>query len=61
MEEKTKNCSCERITQIGLWDGKAENGEMIGGPKVKCDDCGVEFELTWDKWNAIPEKNKKAL
>jgi hypothetical protein len=54
-------CKCGHIVQTGFWDGKDGNGCAIGGPQVKCQDCEAEFSLTWEKWNQIPNENKKAL
>ena len=63
MEKKsqTKKCTCDKITQVGLWDGEDQNGKKTGGPSVKCDDCDYHFNLTWEKWNEIPDENKTSL
>lgn len=60
-EAQSEKCTCDRITQIGLWDGEDPDGNKTGGPAVKCDDCELEFNLTWEKWNKIPAENKTPL
>ena len=60
-KEHNEKCNCEKVQQIGNWDGKTEEGVATGGPRVKCKDCDADFNLTWDQWNAIPDENKTAM
>lgn len=52
-----KHC-CVKITQISVWNGIDSSDRPTNGPIVKCDDCGLEFHLTWENWEKILEENK---
>lgn len=56
-----KKCTCDKITQVGLWDGEDVEGNKTGGPTVKCNDCDYEFNLSWERWNEVPNENKTPL
>lgn len=57
--QRPKAHVCERLTQIGVWEATDSSNSPINGPEVRCDDCGLEFHLTWEKWEDIPEEKRR--
>lgn len=41
---------CERLERVGVWDAIDSSNQPVNGPVVRCEDCGSEFHMTWDKW-----------
>lgn len=54
----SRECSCEMVRQIGVWDSEDQDNNPRGGPQVRCLDCGTKFNLTWDQWKDFPVTNK---
>lgn len=57
-KKSPKECSCEVVKRTGTWKSEDQDGNLRGGPQVRCLDCGVKFNLTWDQWKELPSSNK---
>ena len=55
----SKKHFCEKITQIGVWEGIDSCDEITTGPIVKCRECGKIFRIMQDTWERIPRRNKQ--
>lgn len=53
-----KKHHCDKVTQIGVWNGTDSSDRPTNGPIVKCNDCGLEFHLTWENWEKISIDNR---
>ena len=64
MDEINKNnqtpgeCQHINFQTEGLWDGKGNDGQPIGGPIIKCLDCGKKEHMTWEIFKSVPRKAK---
>ncbi len=56
---RPKKHYCDKVTQIGVWNAIDSSDCPTNGPVVKCDDCGLEFHLTWENWEKISEEDKQ--
>ncbi len=50
---------CERLAQTGVWEAIDSANQTVSGPEIRCEDCGHEFRLTWEKWECISEKSRQ--
>jgi hypothetical protein len=63
MEKENQDlCKHPSLKEFGSWDGKEiKTGKLIGGPMVRCKQCGKKQNLTWEEWNKIPLSNREGL
>lgn len=63
--ETAKKCLHQKMEQTGYWDGHNDAlpgaGINTGGPVAKCLVCGESLRLTWEKWQEIPQEDKREL
>ncbi len=56
-EIKKGECEHVNIEREGLWDGKNDKGEPIGGPIILCADCGQKVYMSWETFKSIPRND----
>jgi hypothetical protein len=67
MDEINKNnqtpggCQHINFETQGLWDGKSNDGKPMGGPVIKCLDCGNKEYMTWEIFKSVPRNAKDLL
>ena len=55
----SKKHFCEKIIQIGVWEGVDSSDEITTGPIVRCRECGKIFRIMQDTWDRIPFEKKQ--
>jgi hypothetical protein len=54
----SKKHFCEKLAQIGVWEGVDCADQVTTGPIVQCIECGKKFRIMQETWDRIPAGKK---